>query len=86
MKRWEMLHAADDFDSRIERSLRDNDNTLRLLDRVFKPEESDLALGGGYVSGEFGSIAAICIKEILDERRCGRLGHVSLNYAIPLAI
>lgn len=86
MKRWELFHAIDGMDAKIDNTIRSNEETLTLLDRVFDMEQSDLSLGAGYVDGDFSSIAEICIKEVLDERRCGRLRQYTLQYLIPLAI
>lgn len=80
------MYAVDSIDADLELALRENEHRLNLLDRIFKPEESDFVLGAGYVRGDFESVASVCFKEVIDERRCGRLGNFSLNYLIPRAI
>ena len=86
MKRGELLGAIDSIDSKIDQAIVGNVVSIGLLDRVFPLDQSDLVLGAGYVRGEFSSIAEVCIKQVLDERRCGGLRHNSLNLLIPLAI
>lgn len=86
MKRGELLGAIDSIDTKIDQAIVSNEESMWLLDRAFPLDQCDLVLGSGYVRGEFSSIAEVCIKQVLDERRCGGLRHNSLNLLIPLAI